>query len=210
MLCMIKLFYTPGACSLAAHIMLEETGLPFGLVPISLSSGEQREPSFLAMNPHGKIPVLVSEDAIVTESIAILTWIVLTSGKSELLGSDPLQQARVYECLSFFSGSVHVAYAQIVRPARFSSDPAAQRLIVAGGHEMFRRHIAEIDGMLSARDWFVGHRFTAADLYPLIFYRWARRLEIDTAEFPAWEAHARRMVEMPSVARAFATEGISI
>ena len=203
---MITLYYTPGACSLAAHILLEETGLDFELAKVSLSSGEQHNPAFLSLNPHGRVPVLVTGEDAITESTAILTWIATKSGRTDLLGSDALSRARVYERLSFFSGSVHVAYAQTLRPGRFSGDAAAHDLIVRGGREVFSRQIAEIEAMISGREWMVGESFTAADLYPLIFRPWAARLGIDLALYPEWKRHAERMVELPSVSRAMATE----
>ena len=89
----MKLYYSPGACSLAAHIVLEEIGKPYELVPVLVHMGETSKPSFLSVNPKGRVPVLV-DDEIITELPAILTYLSLSNIESNLLPADPVGVAR--------------------------------------------------------------------------------------------------------------------
>jgi glutathione S-transferase len=206
---MITLFYAANACSLAAHVLLEEVDMEHSLRELSLAAGDQREPGFLALNPRGHVPVLLADDQVISESLAVLTWIAMQADRPDLLGIGVLERTRVYERLSFFIGSVHVAYAQFRRPSRFSDDTGAHGSIVEGGRRKFSHLLGEVARMVEDRTWFVGDDFTAADLYPFIFHRWARGVGLELDQFDSWNQHAARMAARPSVRRALAAEGLA-
>jgi glutathione S-transferase len=117
--------------------------------------------------------------------------------------------ARCEQLLAFFSSSVHVAVAQVWRTARFVDDPSAHEAVRAGGRRALLGYFAEMETLFAAADWLVGGRFSIADLYPLIIYRWGLRLGEDMARFSAWTAHASRLLERPGVRRALADEGLA-
>jgi glutathione S-transferase len=207
---MIKLYYAPGACSLAAHIVLEELGTPYEIVRLDLTSGEQRKPEYLAINPKGRVPLLVTAQGTLTESAAILAYLADSKPEIGLLPADPWERAQALSFVAWCSGTVHgVAFASVFRAARFADDETAQVAVREKGQRDVRLNLAEIEKRLAGREWVMNH-FGIADLYPLIFRRWAARLGVEMADFPELVAHAARVAKRPSVARVLATEGIRI
>lgn len=208
---MLKLYYSPGACSLAAHIILEEIGEPFTTKPVLIREGATQRPEFLALNPHGRVPVLEAVGQVITESVAILTYLGLRFPASGVLPLDDLGlTARAFELLAFFASSVHIAVAQVWRAHRFAADEVAYPTVQASGHANLRTFFDEIEAIAATGDWVLGDRFSVADPYLLVFYRWGLMLGIDMAAFPGWTAHKDRMLSRPATLRALAREGIEI
>src|SRR5947209_19816034 len=110
---MLTLYYSPGACSFAPHIALEETGATYALELVSIPKGEQQTPEYLDVNPRGKIPALRTDQGVLTENVAILTYIARLFPDAKLLPEEPIGMAR---CLS------HMAYLSntCIRPSRTS------------------------------------------------------------------------------------------
>jgi glutathione S-transferase len=205
---MVRLFYSPGACSLVPHIALEEAGAEFEAVRTAIAEGAHRRPEYLAINPRGLIPAMEAEGRVIAENIAVLTYIGhrWPAGGQLPLGDLPAR-ASVYECLSWFATTVHHGgFGPIFRARAAGVErPEAE---VAADRERLRGLFAEIDALLAPGPWLLGDRYSLADPYPLTFLRWARRLELDVSEHRNWRAHARRMVERPAVQRALAREGL--
>ncbi len=207
---MPTLFYSPGSCSLAAHIMLEETGTPFEAVRVSLPDGEHRKPDYLRINPHGRVPALRDGDFVLTETIAILSYLGHLHPNANLLPlGDARKMARLTEMLAFFAIWVHPAVAQIWRSPRFADGAAAQAEVQASGRRNLPGYFEEIEAMASKTPWLLGEHISAADFYPVVFYRWGRRLEMDMKRYTAWSDHMGRMLARPAVQRAIAREGLA-
>jgi glutathione S-transferase len=207
---MLKLYYSPGACSLAPHIVLEELGLPYQLELVSIPEGKTRSPEYLAINPKGRVPVLVTEEgAVLTEAPAIC-W-HLSQG-SELFPRESLAGARVLEWCNWLSGTVHaMAFGQLWRPQRFVTDEKLCPPIQAKGRADVLEHFAMIDSRLAGHAWTVGEAYSYADAYLAVFFRWGNRIGLDMrASFPAWTAQAERVAARPAVERALVQEGIGI
>jgi glutathione S-transferase len=206
----VRLFYSPGACSLVAHIALEETGAGFEAVRVAIAEGAHRRPEYLAINPRGLVPALEYHGRVYAETAAILTLIDLLHPESGLLAQDDLHATtRVRELLSYFATTIHiVGFKPVFRASRADLGPPPDSQTQAADRELLRGYLGEIEALLANGDWLLGDRYTAADNYPLTFRRWARRQRFDVDEFPAWRAHARRMLERPAVRRALATEGL--
>jgi glutathione S-transferase len=204
----LTLYFAAGSCSLPALVGLEEAGAVFDPVRLVLPNGDQRRPEYLAIHPRGRVPVLVADDVAIGENIAVLTAIAQRFPAARLLPAhDPLQLARAYELLAWFASGVHVAFAQVGRPERYTPDTAAWPALKAGGRENMLAAYAEIDARLEdGRPWLLGEDFSLADPYAHVFYRWAPRLEIDMADYPAFHAHAERLQARPAVQRAFRHE----
>jgi glutathione S-transferase len=205
---MLRLFYSPGACSLVPHIALEEAGAGFEAVRTAIAEKAHRRPGYLAVNPRGLIPAIEADGRVVTENIAVLAYIGHRWPESGQLPLGDLPAlARVFELLSFFAINVHYGgFGPIFRARAAGIErPEAE---VAGDRERLRGLFGEIDALLAPGPWLLGDRYSLADPYPLTFLRWARRLELDVAEHRRWTAHARRMVERPAVRRALAREGL--
>ena len=207
---MLTLFYAPGACSLASHLMLEETGATYETVRVNLAEGAQRAPDYLRMNPHGRVPVLRDGDFVLTESIAILSYLGHLFPQSGLLPlGDAKSMARLEEMLSFCAAWVHPAVAQVWRTARFAESAAAQAEIQAAGKRSLLGYLEEIEAMAGRGQWFLGDRLSVADFYPVVFYRWGRRMELDMARYGAWSAHTARMLARPATQRVLPSEGLA-
>jgi len=203
------LYYSPGACSLVPHIALEESGAKFTPRRIVLAEGAHRTAEYLKINPHARVPVLDVDGQIITENVAILNYLALRFGAVGSVPLDvPLAAARTNELLGWFASTVHIAFAQIWRPERFTADADVHPAIVAGGNEALRAHFGEIETLLGT-GWAVEGHFTAADSYLLAFFRWGRRIGHDMGAYPRWAALAGRIVERPAVRRALATEDLT-
>jgi glutathione S-transferase len=203
----LRLFYSPGACSIVPHIALEEAGADFEPVPVVLAEGEHLKPEFLAINPHGRVPALGTDRGVVTENIAILNLVAdLYGAPGAVPRGDPFETARCNELLGWFSSTVHIAFAQVWRGSRFTDDESLWPAIAAGGRRALAKHFTEIEGMCGA-GWLAGERFSAADGYAAIFFRWGRRIGMDMTAYPNWQALVQRVIERPAVQRVMAREG---
>jgi glutathione S-transferase len=209
----LKLFYSPGAWSLAPHIVAEELGLPYQLELVSIAEGKTRTPEYLAINPKGRVPVLVTEEGeVLTEAPAICWYLSQQSSHPLLFPHDKLAAARVLEWCNWLSGTVHaMTFGQIWRPHRFLTDETLHPVLQVKGRADALDHYALIEKRLSARDWAVGNAYTYVDAYLTVFFRWGNRIGLDMrADYPVWSAHAVRVAARPAVQRALQQEGIGI
>ena len=205
---MLRLFYSPGACSLVPHVALEETGADYEAVRKAIAEKAHKRPDYLAVNPSGLIPAMVTDGRVVTENIAILAWIGHRwPGSGQLPLDDLPALARVFELLSWFATTVHYGGFGPIYRARAAGIERPESE-VAGDRERLRGLFAQMDALLAPGPWLLGDRYSLADPYPLTFRRWARRLELDVAEHRHWTEHARRMVDRPAVQRVLAREGL--
>jgi glutathione S-transferase len=205
---MLKLYYSPGACSVVPHIALEEADAEFAALRIPLAEGANLKPEYLAVNPHARLPALGTDHGVITENIAVLNFLADRFGAAgSVPRGDPVAAARVNELLAWFASSVHITFAQIWRGNRFTEDQGLWPALEAGGRKVLGRQFDEIE-TLCVDEWLVPGQFTAADSYALTFLRWARRIGFDIARYPQWVALAGRVLERPAVRRALAREGL--
>lgn len=206
------LHYSPGACSLAVHIALEEVGAPFQLTLASTSDGSTQSPAHLRLNPKGRVPVLVTGESILTEAPAILIFLAATYPAAQLLNPSAEGLARSVEWCNWLSGSVHaVAVRQVWRPASFTVDAMAHHAIIDKGREHLRAAFTLIETRMQAAEWCVASRYSIVDAYLLVFYRWGNRMGIRMREdYPTWTNHTLRMLQRPAVNRALEREAISV
>jgi glutathione S-transferase len=205
---MVRLFYSPGACSLVPHVALEEAGADFEAVRTAIAAKAHKRPEYLAINPRGLIPAMEVDGQAVAENIAILAYIGHRWPESGQLPLDDLPAlARVFETLSYFATTVHYGgFGPLFRARAAGIErPEAE---VAADRERLRGLFGEIDALLAPGPWLLGGRYSLADPYPLTFRRWARRLELDVSPYRHWTEHKRRMVERPAVRQALMREGL--
>lgn len=204
----LTLYFAGGSCSLPALAGLEEAGASFDAVRLVLAEGDQRSPEYLAIHPRGRVPALALDGHAIGENAAVLTLLAQQFPTARLLPTtDPIALGRAYELIGWFSSSVHVSFAQVFRPERFTRDESAWPALRAGGRENVLAAFAELEQRLGhGAPWILGEAFSLLDPYALVFHRWAPRLEIDAADYPAFTDHARRTAARPSVARALARE----
>lgn len=210
---MITLFHSPGACSFAAHMALEESGVPFEIARVNLAEGEQRKAAFLSINPKGRVPALVEGDFVLTEVPALLRFVARLAPEKVLWPQDPRDDARCAEWLAWMSSGVHVAYAHVRRAERYADSEAGKAEVIAKGRHTAREVWEQVERRLAGREWAAGDAFSVADLYLTVFWTWGRGpvLGYDMAgDFPNWTALVRRVAERPAVRRVFERDGIAL
>jgi glutathione S-transferase len=219
---MHTLYYSPGACSLAPHIVLEEIGEPYATELVSSSGPREGKgtaaPAWKAMNPKGRVPALSGVagsigggENLLTEAPAILLYLARTHPSARLLPTDPAGEARCLEWTNWLSGNVHaMSYGQIWRSHRFSVDEADFAAIKAKGEENVAGQHAYIERLLAdGRDWAVPGGYTIVDPYLLVFYLWGRRIGLDmTRRHPAWTDLSSRVATRPAVRRILEKEAL--
>lgn len=205
---MLTLYYSPGACSLAAHIVLEESGEPYETVRVDFSRSEQRGEAYLKINPLGRVPALRLDDGTpVAENTAILPYLGKRFG---LWPSDPTAENRALSLIGFFAASVHPAHAHSRRPERYAADPAAFAAIQDMGRKTFVSYLHQIDAMLAGRDWFLDD-YSVIDPYALVFYSWGLRFHDQTmTDYKNYTALRDRLLARPAVRRVVESEAIPV
>lgn len=196
---MMTLYFSPGACSLASHIGLEESGAPYELKPVLLAKGEQRTEAYLKINPRGKVPALDVDGKVLVENTAILTYLARRFPEKKLMPADPFEEARCIATMCWFSSIVHPSYQRAHRPERFADGEAAQAAVKENGKKSFWANLQEIDSMIKGNDWIMGREFTVVDGYALVFYGWAERSGFPVKELGAYAAWKERVMNRPAV-----------
>lgn len=211
-----RLFHSPGACSLAPHIVLEELGVPYEPVRVTIAEGANQKPEYLAINPRGRVPALVygepGQERILTESVAILIFLAQRHRGAGLLPEDPEQLARALEWMCWLGSNLHQAGVRTVfRPERFTTDAASALAIAAQGRVSIRAGYEDIEARLSGRSAALGERFSVVDAQLLVFYRWGNRCGLDMRkDFPEYARLMDAVRARPAVQRVVAREGIQI
>ena len=206
----LKLYYAPGACSLASHIALEETGLPYETQKMDLMAGDQRSEAYLRINPRGRVPTLVADGQILTENVGIMTYLGGGYPDAGIWPKKTWDQAKLVSTLAWLSNTVHPTYAHIVRTQRYVDDEGAQEAVKAKARTMFEGYLKEIDGLLEGHKWSIANQFTVADGYLLVFYRWANRQKMDVRALKNYTAVMDRVLARPTVKKVMADEGITL
>jgi len=200
----MKLYYSPGACSLADHIVLEWVGASYETVRLSRAS--LKAPEYLAINEGGTVPLLVDGDFFLTENAAILTYVADLYPKAQLVGDGtPRGRAEVMRWLGFLNSELHPAFKLIYLPVQFQPDEAVAVAIIEASRIRVREFLARLDARLEGRDWLTGER-SIADPYLYVMLRWAIRLEIGLYGFTNLVRFAERMYQDSGVRAAITAE----
>ncbi|POR12722.1 MULTISPECIES: glutathione S-transferase family protein [unclassified Diaphorobacter] len=201
----LTLYFTPGTCAQAVRIALEEAQAPYTLVRVDFASQQQRSPEYLAVNPKGRVPALVTEHGTLTETPALLAYVAQRFADARLAPADPFGFARMQEFHSYLASTVHIAHAHRPRASRWADEPEAQaamqRKVPANMTECFtliERH------NLGDGPWVLGEQYSVADGYLFTVAGWLKSDGVDIAQFPKVHAHSHRMAQRPAVQRALA------
>ena len=199
----LTLYYAPGTCAQAVRIALEEAQAPYTPVRMDFASQQQRSPEYLAINPKGRVPALVTEHGVLTETPALLAYVAQRFVQAGLAPADAFGFARMQEFNSYLASTVHVAHAHRPRASRWADEPEAQaamqRKVPANMTECFdviERHY------LGDGPWMLGEQYTVADGYLFTVAGWLKSDGVDIARFPKVHAHSRRMAARQAVQRA--------
>jgi glutathione S-transferase len=204
---MLKLYYAANTCALASHVALEEVGAPYQAIRISFAAEDQRKPGYLAINPKGRVPALVTEQGILTETPAILIYICQRFPEAGLapLG-DPFALAKVQEFNSYLCSTVHVAHAHRMRGSRWVDDPAA----IAAMQKKVPQSVGECFGLIEREffqgPWVTGERLGVCDFYLFTLAQWLEADGVDLAKLPKIRDHRQRVAARPAVRKVLAEE----
>ena len=208
---MFKLYYAPGTCALATHIALEEAGASYEAVLVDFGFQSQRSLEYLAVNPKGRVPALVTDSGTLTETPALLCFVAQRFPSAELAPlTDPFALAQVQEFNSYLCSTVHVAHAHRMRGTRWADDDAAieamKRKVPSNVTECFQL----IENKFLKGPWVMGYRYTICDPYLFTIASWIEGDGVDTAKLPLVMEHRQRMLARPAVQKAVAAEGTRI
>jgi glutathione S-transferase len=203
----MKLYYSPGACSIGIHVLLEEIGKPYHLEAVNLREGAQYKPPFTAVSPKGKVPALERDDgSVLTEFPVIARWL---GRQANLLPKDDEADTRAMEAMEYAVGTMHgQGFARLFRSERFAPSASDQDAVKTAGREVVEKGFAVLDKALAGKNYIGGTDFSAADTALFYVEFWAaKRLGM---KLPAnCAAHFDRMMARPAVQRVMQQEGFN-
>ncbi|MCB2135475.1 MAG: glutathione transferase GstA [Rhodobacteraceae bacterium] len=200
----MKLYYSPGACSLATHIVLKETGTDHTLEKVdNAAKVTETGADFWAVNPKGKVPVLTVEGETLTEGPAILQYLGDLSGNEALAPkAGTLARARVNAMLNYVGTELHIAFSPLFKPTSDEAEKNVARGNVAKKFDWLEAQLAD------GRAYLTGGEFTIADAYAFVVSNWAYFTGISLANWPKLKAFADRVSARPAAQAAMRAEGL--
>jgi len=204
---MMKLHYAPRTCALAVHIALEESGAPYELRKVDFSQREQTSAAYLAINPKGRVPALVTDRGVLTETPAMLAFIAQSYPDARLAPlDDPWQFAQLQAFNAYLCATVHVAHAHRVRGYRWADEPSAIEAMVRKAPEVVLACFELIERTMFKGPWVIGDEYTVADAYLFTLAQWWEVDQVDPRRVPKLADHRLRVNERPAVQRALSAE----
>lgn len=204
---MLTFYYAPGTCALATHLALEYAGAPYAAERIAFSQQQQRSPEYLRINPKGRVPALVTERGVLTETPALLQYVAQSFPQAALAPlDDAFLLARMNEFNSYLCSTVHVAHAHRARGRRWADDEPA----IESMKKKVAQNMAECFDLIERRmlqgPWVLGERFSTSDLYLFTLSGWLEGDGVDVEQFAKVADHRRRMQAEPVVQKVLAAQ----
>jgi glutathione S-transferase len=204
---MFKFYYTPHTCALASHIALEHVGAKYQAVRIDFAKNEQRSPEYLRINPKSRVPALVTNRGVLTETPAILVYICQSFPAANLAPlHDPFALAEVQAFNSYLCSTLHIAHAHRMRGYRWVDDEQA----IAAMQKKVPQSVAEcyelIEKEMLRGPWVMGAEYTICDMYLFTLAQWMEADGVDPVRFAKVSGHRQRMSELPIVRKVIADE----
>jgi len=202
---MLKLFYAVGSCALASHIALEEAGAQYETVRLDFRAGDQRKPEYLKINPKGRVPALITDLGILTETPAILAYVAQVFPKASLAPlADPFAFARVQSFNSYLCSTVHVNHAHGPRGSRWADEASSFEDMKRKVPKTVGDSFALMESEMVEGPWVTGKAYTICDPYLFTVAGWLERDGVDIARFPKIHDQHKRMAERPAVKKVLA------
>lgn len=201
---MIRFFHSPGSCSLASLIALEEAGAKYEVVPTSTKAGDQRKPEYLAINPKGRVPALVTEQGVLTENVAILAWIAQAFPAAKLAPTDPWAFAQAQAFNSYLASTVHVAHAHRHRGYRWADEESSFEDMRRKVPQTVGEAFALIETELFQGPYVLGQAFSICDAYLFTVADWLEGDGVDPKGLPRVLEHRERIRARPAVRKVLA------
>lgn len=198
----MKLYYSPGACSLASHITLNEAGVPFTAEKVDIRAKRTESGAdFAAINPRGAVPALdLGDGEVLTEGVAIMQHVMDSAAPGKLPAPGTLARARLAEAMNYVSTEVHKTYS----PFFYGLEGEAR----AKQSAVLDARLQVVEDRLADRDWLAGADYTPADAYFFTVTNWSKGLDHDLSKFPRVTALREKVAARPAVQKAMQTEGL--
>lgn len=204
---MLTFYFARNTCALATHIALEDAGAEYEAIRIDFASEEQRKPGYLAINPKGRVPSLVTPQGILTETPALLAWVAQSYPEARLAPlNDPFAFAKLQAFNSYICSTVHVAHAHRMRGYRWADDAAAIEAMKRKVPDSVTNAFLLIEQGMLEGPFVMGRNYSVADPYLFTLAQWLELDGVDLSRLPRVVEHRARVAERPSVKRAIAAE----
>lgn len=209
---MLKLYYAPGTCATASFLALEFAGAPYEAVRLDFKSQQQRAPEYLKINPKGRVPALVTDRGVLTETPALLQFIAQSFPQAQLAPlDDPFALAKMNEFNTYLCSTVHVNHAHGGRAYRWVD--AGNQDAIAAMKAKVPQTMAEsftlIEEQLFKGPWVLGEQFSTSDCYLFTLARWLQGDGVDVGRFPRVADHMARMNARPQVQKVLAAQQVN-
>jgi glutathione S-transferase len=205
---MYKLYYLPGACSMAVHIALNEIGVEFELINVATLQGQLRSKVLLDINPRGSVPVLEIDNFILREGAAILIYL-FDSNANNLLPKSGLERAKTLEWLSFANSSLHPAYGRIFMMMKFFGKDASKNEFYSLTIAQIQKYWDEIEDHLKDNEYVAGNQITIADILIAVIANWSSNFEAKINFGNKTKSYFDKIVARPSFCKALEAEGVA-
>ena len=199
---MLKLYYAPNTCALASHVILEEAGAAYEAVRLDFARNDQKSDGYLEVNPKARVPALVTDHGVLTETPAILAYLAQIFPAAKLAPTDPWDFARAQAINSYLCSTVHVAHAHKGRGPRWTDDATAIEAMKKKVPQNMTDCFALIEADMFKGPWVMGEAYGVCDAYLFTIARWLEGDSVDIARFPKVNAHFQRMLARPAVKKA--------
>lgn len=198
----MKLYYSPGACSLASHITLNEAGVPFTAEKVDIRQKRTESGAdFAAINPRGAVPALdLGDGEVLTEGVAIMQHVMDSAAPGKLPAPGTLARARLAEAMNYVSTEVHKTYSPFFYGLEGEAKAKQSALLDA--------RLQVVEDRLASRDWLAGADYTPADAYFFTVTNWSKGLGHDLSKFPRVTALRDKVAARPAVQKAMQAEGL--
>ena len=204
---MLKLYYAPGTCAMASHIALQESGAAYTTERLDFKTNQQNSPEYLAINPKGRVPALVTDRGILTETPAMLAYIAQSFPAAKLAPLDDafaFAQAQAFN--SYLCSTVHVAHAHKMRGARWATEESSFADMKSKVAQTMTACFKLIERDMLRGPWVMGEHYTICDPYLYTLGLWLEGDGVDVSSLPRVMDHRQRMSERPAVRKALAEE----
>ncbi len=201
-------YYAPMTVSVASHIVLEEIGAPYETRKLDFGNTEQQSPEYLAVNPKGRVPSLVTDQGIITETPAILAYLAQSFPEHKLAPKESFAFAKLQEFNCYLCATVHVAHAHKMRGKRWARDETAIAEMTANVPRTMTDCFRLIEDEMFTGPWVLGDQFTVSDAYLFTIAQWLEGDSVDINQFPRVAEHSQRMLQREAVLRVRKIHGL--
>ena len=203
---MFKLYYGPGTCARASHIALEEAGAAYTTERLDFKSNQQNSAEYLEVNPKGRVPALVTDHGVLTETPAMLAFIAQSFPQAKLAPDDAFAFAQAQSFNSYLCSTVHINHAHKMRGPRWATDESSFADMKRKVPQTMAASFALIERDMVKGPWVMGEQYTVCDPYLFTLASWLEGDSVDIAQFPKVADHYTRMSERPAVQKVLAEE----